>query len=91
VTDERRTTDRRKPGRPRGGRRVTDPIDTLEKHTAPFVTVVQLSEYWRFHPGTIVEWIKSGRLPAIQPVREYRIKTEDALVLERELFKPRSF
>lgn len=83
--ERRDTTERR--GRPRGGRRASDPILDLRTHAAAFVTVDQLADYWRYHQNTIIKWIKNGRLAAMQGDREYRIRTSDALALERELFK----
>lgn len=91
MMDDRRTgEDRRGLGRPKGGRRSTEPIINLEHHATPFVTVSQLCDYWCYHRNTLLEWIEKGRLPAMGGPGEYRIRTSDALMLERELFKKRT-
>lgn len=74
-------------GRPRGGRRETDPIFDLRSLGDSFVTVAMLAEYWRFYDKTIIGWIKRGRLPAMQCGRDYRVRASDALLLEAELYK----
>ena len=86
-TDSRTGEDRRQ-GR-RGGRRKGDPIFDLSTHRARVVGVPQLAEYWGYHVNTIKAWIKSGRLRAMHACRggEYKILRDDALQLERELFK----
>jgi hypothetical protein len=46
VSEQRSGEDRRGPGRPKGGRRASDPIHNLATHTALHVDVSQLADYW---------------------------------------------
>jgi excisionase family DNA binding protein len=67
-----------------------DEILDLRTHPKAFVTVDELSEYWRFHRNTILKWIDKGKLPAMR-TGAYRIRTCDALDFEKVLYnKPTS-
>ena len=81
--DRRSGRDRRGRGRPKGGRRLTDPIIDLATHQAPHVTVGQLSDYWGRHPSTIGDYIREGRLEAKRVGWEYIVTTKAALQFER--------
>jgi hypothetical protein len=81
MTDQRSGHDRR--GRPRGGRRSTDPIDDLATHQAVYVDVGQLAGYWGKHVYTIHGYIRKGTLPALRIGGTYRIRPADALAFER--------
>jgi hypothetical protein len=84
MTDELRIgTDRRKAGRPEGGRRITDPIKHLATHTAPFVTPGQLADYWGVHQYTVHAYIRKGMLGANLIGGCYRIRIADALHFEK--------
>lgn len=80
---ERRKGGPRGPGRPKGGRRASDPIMNLESHASCHVAVSQLAEYWCKHAYTINGYIRAGRLRATLVGGEYRIKIADALAFER--------
>lgn len=92
MTDRRSGDDRRGPGRPKGGRRATDPITDLATHHEPLVTVSQLAEYWGKHPYTLNGYIRRRKLLAALVGGEYRIRIEDALAFERRdpQWQPRS-
>jgi excisionase family DNA binding protein len=77
------TEDRRKVGRPRGGRRVSDPIHDLTTHRAEFVEVSQLADYWGKHVYTVHAYIRQKRLVAVKVGGTYRIKRTDAVKFER--------
>jgi excisionase family DNA binding protein len=83
MTEQRSGQDRRKPGRPKGGRRATDPIDNLETHPATHVGVSQLADYWGKHVYTVHVYIRKGDLPALKVGGTYRIRTADARMFER--------
>jgi excisionase family DNA binding protein len=80
---EQRSGERRKPGRPKGGRRATDPINNLATHPALNVDVCQLAEYWGKHVYTVQAYIRKGKLPAMKVGGMYRIRTADARMFER--------
>ncbi len=86
MTDERRMTDtdRRTVGRPRGGRRASDPIIDLATHGSKYVNASQLADYWGVHPYTINGFIRKGKLGAILIGGAYRIRVVDALHFERK-------
>jgi excisionase family DNA binding protein len=77
------TPERRKGGRPKGGRRATDPIDKLETHSAGFVSLSQLVDYWAVNDQTLLRFIHDGKLPAYRFGRDFRVKREDAMTFER--------
>ena len=81
--DARRGPANRRTGRPRGGRRATDPIDKLETHRAAFVSLGQLVDYWAIHVRTLQRFVESGELIAYRFGAEYRIKREDAIRFEQ--------
>jgi excisionase family DNA binding protein len=83
MTEQRSGQDRRKPGRPSGGRRATDPIYDLRTHKATHVDVGQLADYWGKHAYTVHLYIRQGRIPAVMVGGMYRIRTADALAFER--------
>lgn len=74
---------RRGPGRPKGGRRASDPIDNLATHPADHVDVGQLADYWGRHVYTVHAYIRKGTLPALKVGGMYRIRTADARAFER--------
>jgi hypothetical protein len=83
LAERRSGVDRR--GRPRGGRRVSDPIDNLATHTRPLVSVRQLADYWGKHPVTVGSYVRDGRLKAVMVGGEYRIAITDAREFEQTL------
>ena len=83
MSEQRSGQDRRKPGRPPGGRRATDPIDDLATHTAEWVDVGQLAAYWAKHVYTVHHYIRTKRLQAKKVGGTYQIRRSDALAFER--------
>jgi hypothetical protein len=81
MTDE--STGKRDRGRPKGGRRITDKIEDLPTHTAPFVTPGQLADYWGVHQYTVHAYIRKGILGANLIGGCYRIRIADALHFEK--------
>jgi excisionase family DNA binding protein len=60
------------------------PIRDLAAHTANYVTVAELAEYWAVSRQQIYKRIESGALEAIRlGARLYRIRTRAALEYER--------
>jgi excisionase family DNA binding protein len=60
------------------------PIRDLAVHTARYVTVAELAEYWAVSRQQIYKRIESGTLEAIRlGARLYRVKTSAALEYER--------
>jgi excisionase family DNA binding protein len=60
------------------------PIDDLATHTANFVTVGELAEYWGVSRQQIYKRIESGVLEALCfGARLYRVRTSAALEYER--------
>jgi excisionase family DNA binding protein len=56
----------------------------LASHTAPYVTVNELSRYWLISRKQIYKQIEKGKLPAIRfGPRSLRIRTKDAFQFER--------
>jgi excisionase family DNA binding protein len=82
VSEQRSGDDRRGPGRPKGGRRMTDPIDDLATHRTTLVTVGQLADYWGKHVVTVGRYIREGRLRAALVGGEYRVHKVDAMAFE---------
>src|SRR5262245_43867650 len=68
----------------RCSRSVRMPIRDLAAHTANYVTVAELAEYWAVSRQQIYKRIESGALEAIRlGARLYRIRTRAALEYER--------
>jgi excisionase family DNA binding protein len=84
VSEQRSGEDRRGPGRPKGGRRASDPIHNLATHTALHVDVSQLADYWGKHVYTVHVYIRKGNLPALKVGGTYRIRPADARMFERK-------
>ena len=60
------------------------PIRNLSVHTARYLTVGELAEYWAVSRQQIYKRIESGSLSAIRlGVRIYRVPIESALEYER--------
>ena len=60
------------------------PLQDLESHSEPYVTVAELAEYWLVGRKQIYKQIDAGTLPAIRlGPRLLRIRTADALEFER--------
>jgi excisionase family DNA binding protein len=60
------------------------PLQDLESHPEPYVTVAELAEYWLVGRKQIYKQIDAGTLPAIRlGPRLLRIRTADALEFER--------
>ncbi len=76
-------SDRRGRGRPKGGRRVSDPINDLASHPAHHFDVAQLAAYWGIHVNTVTSFIRHGMLTATRIGGKYRIAKADALTFER--------
>lgn len=83
MTEQRSGTDRRRPGRPKGGRRASDPIINLATHLATHVDVNQLADYWGKHAYTVHIYIRKKQLLATKVGGMYRIRKVDALAFER--------
>jgi hypothetical protein len=83
MSEQRSGEERRKPGRPKGGRRATDPIINLATHCSPFVTPGQLADYWGVHQYTVHVYIRKGILGASLIGGCYRIRLADALHFEK--------
>jgi excisionase family DNA binding protein len=59
-------------------------IRDLTAHTANFVTVAELAEYWAVSRQQVYKRIESGALEAIKlGARLYRVRTRAALEFER--------
>lgn len=43
-----------------------------------FYTLPQLARIWGVSRQRVHVWVKEGRIPAIQPGREYLVRAEDA-------------
>lgn len=62
------------------------PIRDLAAHTAYYVTVADLAEYWAVSRQQIYKRIESGALAAIRlGSRLYRVRTNAALEYERRI------
>jgi excisionase family DNA binding protein len=62
------------------------PIRDLAAHTACYVTIAELAEYWRVSRQQIYKSIESGALEAIRlGFRLYRVRTSAALEYERRV------
>jgi excisionase family DNA binding protein len=60
------------------------PIRELATHSARYVTVAELAEYWSVSRQQIYKRIESGALEAIQlGPRLYRVRTAAAVTYER--------
>jgi excisionase family DNA binding protein len=60
------------------------PIRNLSSHSAHYLTVGELAEYWAVSRQQIYKRIESGSLTAIRlGARIYRVPTESALEYER--------
>jgi excisionase family DNA binding protein len=60
------------------------PILDLATHSAYYVTVSELAEYWAVNRQQIQKRIQSGSLDAIRlGARSYRVRTQAALEFER--------
>jgi excisionase family DNA binding protein len=61
-------------------------ITNLNTHSASYVTVAELAEYWEVTRQLVYKHIQSGLLPAIRlGPRCFRVRTEDAVAFERLL------
>jgi len=61
------------------------PIRDLASHTAQYVTVAELADYWSVSRQQIYKRIESGTLGAIRlGARLFRVKTSAALEYERQ-------
>jgi excisionase family DNA binding protein len=61
------------------------PIRDLSSHTARYVTIAELAEYWAVSRAQIYKHIESGALEAIKlGPRVIRVRTEAALKYERD-------
>jgi excisionase family DNA binding protein len=61
-------------------------ITNLNTHSAVYVTVAELAEYWEVTRQLVYKHIQSGSLPAIcLGPRCFRVRTKDALEFERLL------
>ena len=83
MDDRRSGEDRRGRGRPKGGRRSSDPINSLETHPSPLVTIAQLAEYWGKHAYTLTAYVRRGKLRALRVGGEYRVTLEAAREFEK--------
>ncbi len=54
------------------------PIQNLETHAEPFVTVAELAAYWRVSERSLHYHVQKGALPATRVGRTIRIRTEEA-------------
>ncbi len=60
------------------------PLTDLKSHSAPYVTVGALADYWLVSRKQIHKQIEAGALPAVHfSPRVIRIRTSDALRFER--------
>ena len=60
------------------------PVQDLQNHPEPYVTVAELADYWLVSRKQIYKQIDAGVLPAIRlGPRLLRIRTADALDFER--------
>jgi excisionase family DNA binding protein len=61
-----------------------EPLTDLESYASPFVTVRQLSEYWKISRQQVLRLIETGRLESVRlGPKTYRIRVEAALAFER--------
>jgi excisionase family DNA binding protein len=61
-------------------------ITNLNTHSASYVTVAELAEYWEVTRQLVYKHIQSGLLPAMRlGPRCFRVRTSDALEFEKML------
>lgn len=61
-------------------------IANLKTHSASYVTVAELAEYWEVTRQLVYKHIQSGLLPAMRlGPRCFRVRTADAIEFERLL------
>ena len=61
-------------------------ISNLKTHSASYVTVAELAEYWEVTRQLVYKHIQTGMLPAMRlGPRCFRVRTEDAIEFERLL------
>jgi excisionase family DNA binding protein len=61
-------------------------ISNLKNHSASYVTVAELAEYWEVTRQLVYKHIQTGLLPAMRlGPRCFRVRTTDAIDFERLL------
>jgi excisionase family DNA binding protein len=61
-------------------------ISNLKTHSASYVTVAELADYWEVTRQLVYKHIQTGLLPAMRlGPRCFRVRTEDAIDFERLL------
>lgn len=81
--------ERRRRGRPRGGRRVDDPILDIRTHAAPWVSVGQVAAYWGYSETHIRRLLRAHGVTTLHAGRDERLRTTDVAALEGALFMRR--
>jgi excisionase family DNA binding protein len=61
-------------------------ISNLKTHSASYVTVAELAEYWEVTRQLVYKHIQTGLLPAMRlGPRCFRVRTTDAIDFEQQL------
>jgi len=61
-------------------------ISNLKTHSASYVTVAELAQYWEVTRQLVYKHIQTGLLPAMRlGPRCFRVRTADAIEFERQL------